>query len=50
VYNSELILLTMLDEWSASYPAGEDRATRTAPELLHEFLCTFASENSTAEP
>lgn len=40
----------MLDEWSASYPAGEDRATRTAPELLHEFLCTFVSENSTAEP
>ena len=48
-HNSEFILLTMLDEWSASHPAGEDRATRTAPELLHEFLRTFASENS-SEP
>ncbi len=48
-HNSEFILLTMLDEWSASHPAGEDRATRTAPELLHEFLRTFASEN-TSEP
>ncbi len=48
-HNSEFILLTMLDEWSASHPAGEDRATRIAPELLHEFLHTFASENA-AEP
>ena len=47
-HSSELILLTMLDEWSASHPAGEDRATRTAPELMHEFLRTFASESSTA--
>ena len=49
-HNSEFILLTMLDEWSASHPAGKDRATRTAPELLHEFLRTFAGENSSEPP
>ena len=41
-----LILLTMLDEWTAAHPASEDRATRTAPELVHEFLRTFAGESA----
>jgi len=50
---SDFILLTMLDEWIASHPSSDDRAIRTAPELLHEFLRTFASENtsnSAADP
>jgi len=42
----EFILLTMLDEWEATHPASEDRATRTVPELMREFLHTFASENT----
>jgi Fe-S-cluster containining protein len=41
------ILLTMLDEWAAAHPASEDRAHRTVPELLQEFLHAFASENTT---
>jgi Fe-S-cluster containining protein len=46
--STDFILLTMLDEWIAAHPDSEDRATRTAPELLQEFLRTFASENSSA--
>jgi len=46
--SNEFILLTMLEEWSAAHPASEDRATRTAPELMQEFLRTFASENKAA--
>jgi hypothetical protein len=42
----EFILLTMLDEWEAAHPAIEDRAIRGVPELLHEFLHAFASENA----
>ena len=42
----EFILLTMLDEWVAAHPACEDRAHRTVPELLQEFLRAFASENT----
>jgi hypothetical protein len=42
----DFILLTMLDEWTVAHPSTEDRATRTAPELLQEFLRTFASENT----
>ncbi len=40
----ELILLTMLDEWVAQHPAKEDRAHRTAPEMLKEFLQAFARD------
>lgn len=47
---SSFILLTMLDEWVAAHPASEDRAHRTVPELLLEFLHAFASENTTAKP
>ena len=43
---SSLILLTMLDEWTAAHPGSEDRATRTAPDLLQEFLRAFAGENT----
>ena len=46
--SSELILLTMLEEWAATHPASEDRATRTAPELMQEFLCAFAGEKTSA--
>jgi Fe-S-cluster containining protein len=47
----EFILLTMLDEWIAAHPANQGRATRTAPELLQEFLLAFATENtSSPEP
>lgn len=46
--SSDFILLTMLDEWAAAHPAAEDRATRTAPDLLQEFLRTFASENNSS--
>jgi Fe-S-cluster containining protein len=42
--SSDFILLTMLDEWIAAHPGSEDRATRTPPELLQEFLHTFAAE------
>jgi Fe-S-cluster containining protein len=42
----ELIIMTMLDEWIAAHPSGEDRAARTVPELLHEFLAAFASEKT----
>jgi len=44
--SADFILLTMLDEWIAAHPASEDRAARTAPELMQEFLRTFASENT----
>ncbi len=40
----ELILLTMLEEWVARHPAGEDRPHRTAPEMLQEFLRGFARD------
>jgi Fe-S-cluster containining protein len=40
----ELILLTMLDEWVAKHPAAEDRAHRTSPEMLQEFLRKFAKD------
>jgi Fe-S-cluster containining protein len=42
----EFILLTLLDEWEAAHPASEDRADRTVPELLQEFLHAFASEDT----
>jgi Fe-S-cluster containining protein len=44
----ELIVLTMLDEWVAQHPPRDDRAHRTAPELLQEFLHTFASDAQAA--
>ena len=44
--SSDFILLTMLDEWIAAHPISEDRALRSAPELMQEFLHTFASENT----
>ncbi|MGB6743125.1 MAG: YkgJ family cysteine cluster protein, partial [Terracidiphilus sp.] len=44
----ELILLAMLDEWIAKHPAGEDRAHRTSPELLEEFLRAFARDAAAA--
>ena len=44
--SSDFILLTMLDEWMAAHPASEDRSTRTAPELMQEFLRAFASEST----
>jgi Fe-S-cluster containining protein len=47
---SSFILLTMLDEWVASHPPSEDRAHRTVPELLLEFLHAFARENTTTKP
>jgi len=40
----ELILLTMLDEWVAQHPTGSDRAHRSAPELLQEFIHAFADD------
>jgi Fe-S-cluster containining protein len=40
----EIILLAMLDEWVARHPASEDRAHRTSPELLQEFLHAFARD------
>jgi Fe-S-cluster containining protein len=40
---SELILLAMLDEWVSQHPPNEDRAHRSAPEMLQEFLHGFAS-------
>ena len=46
VPQSEFLLLTLLDEWTAAHPARKDRATRTAPDLMLEFLHTFAGENS----
>ena len=44
----EFILLTMLDEWTAAHPASDDRAYRTVPDLLQEFLHAFASETQAA--
>jgi Fe-S-cluster containining protein len=43
-----LILLTMLDEWSAGHAADQSRPKRTSPELLQEFLHVFAKEASAA--
>ena len=43
---NELVILTMLDEWTAAHPAAEDRATRTVPELLQEFLGAFAGDST----
>jgi Fe-S-cluster containining protein len=40
----EFILLTMLDEWAAQHPAEQDRAHRSGPEMLLEFL-QAGSEN-----
>jgi Fe-S-cluster containining protein len=40
----ELIVLAMLDEWAAKHPVEQDRAHRTSPELLQEFLRAFARE------
>ena len=45
----EIILLAMLDEWVAQHPAGEDRAHRTSPELLQEFLHAFARDAADAK-
>jgi Fe-S-cluster containining protein len=44
----ELILLTMLEEWSARHATGESRPHRTSPELLQEFLHAFAHEAAAA--
>ena len=44
----ELILLNMLDEWVANHPPQQDRAHRTAPELLQEFLRVFAKDEAAA--
>jgi Fe-S-cluster containining protein len=44
----ELILLTMLEEWVARHPAQEDRPHRTSPEMLEEFLRSFATDASVA--
>jgi Fe-S-cluster containining protein len=43
-----LILLALLEEWIAEHPAEEDRAHRTSPELLKEFLQAFAQDASAA--
>ncbi|MBV8631251.1 MAG: hypothetical protein JOZ83_10030 [Silvibacterium sp.] len=43
---AELIVLTMLDEWAAAHPAIGDCATRSAPELLQEFVRTIAVDNT----
>jgi len=44
----ELILLAMLDEWVAAHPEDEERAHRTAPEMLQEFLRAFARDAQAA--
>ena len=44
----ELILLAMLDEWVQRHPVEEDRAHRTSPELLKEFLHKFAKDAAEA--
>jgi len=50
--SAEVILLTMLDEWVARNPPENDRAHRTAPELLQEFLHAFArdAQDAPADP
>lgn len=45
----EIILLTMLDAWIRKHPKSEDRAHRTSPELLQEFLGTFARDAAAAK-
>jgi Fe-S-cluster containining protein len=42
----ELIIMTMLDEWIAGHPSCQDLAHRSAPELLHEFLTSFARDSA----
>jgi Fe-S-cluster containining protein len=44
----ELILLTMLEEWSARHAADQSHPHRTSPELLQEFLHAFAREADAA--
>jgi Fe-S-cluster containining protein len=44
----ELILLTMLEEWSAKHATDQSRPQRTSPELLQEFLHAFAREADAA--
>jgi Fe-S-cluster containining protein len=45
---AELILLTMLEEWTAHHPVQDDHSLHTAPELLQEFLQGFATDASAA--
>ncbi len=45
----EIVLLTMLDEWAAKHPASKERAHRTSPEMLQEFLHAFARDAAEAE-
>jgi Fe-S-cluster containining protein len=45
---SELILLTMLEEWSARHATDQSHPHRTSPELLQEFLHAFAREADAA--
>ena len=40
----ELILLSMLDEWIVRHPADRDQPRRAAPEMLQEFIRTFARD------
>lgn len=47
--SSEIILLTMLDEWAAHHPPDLDHVQRTAPELLQEFLHAFAVDSTAAD-
>ncbi len=42
----ELIILTMLEEWAAAHPASEDHPRHTAPELLRDFLGSFADTSA----
>jgi Putative zinc- or iron-chelating domain len=44
----ELILLTMLEEWSAKHSPEQSLPQRTSPELLQEFLHAFAREADAA--
>jgi Fe-S-cluster containining protein len=46
---SQLIVLTMLDEWTAAHPATEEHPTRTVPDLLQEFLAAFAGKNTASQ-
>ncbi len=45
-HSSELILLTMLEEWATRHWAEGDRLHRTAPEMLQEFQRGFAGDAS----
>jgi len=44
----ELILLAMLEEWSAKHATDQSRPRRTSPELVQEFLHAFARESDAA--